>query len=383
MLKSIQGLFILSFSIPLLIYPALAKEQHTDRVSTEPQTMKLYKGFFPYQACLRITINHAIKKQHAIVLSGTIDDVYSGNFKKGSLIALSLNDFDMTPESFSLPLAVLKTKKQIVAFNYLQKNDLSFNDLRKLSDNPICNLWIPYAGRSYQSASIERLKSIIQNSPTGPAQAKAAFLRLLETKWTVDRINDFCRPETQRNWQCPAEGSPMGSGWRGTLHSTKAKELSDKKVTWSAEVHNNVPYLYTINVDSSDRNCAGWDIECINPSLEEWASEDFLIHRVGKSIQQAAFADWCFNHEQQPPSSGYLGMFSARSDETVIKDETDKVTRYQCRLRNGEKLTAVLTNDQLQSIGKILINGKFDPGWTEMYSQGLLNLQNCRTKPIK
>lgn len=356
---------------------AFAKEEQAAIVGTEHQTLKLYKGFFPYQACLQVTINQVLKKPKKVLLvNATVEDVYCGNFKNGSLISLALNDSGIAPESFSF-LSSLTSKKQVIAFDNIQKYDLSFEELAKASDNPIRNLWIPYAGRCYQSKDIAELKSIIQNSPTQPAQAKAAFQTLLETKWTTNRINDFCRPETQRNWLCPFDGTPM-SGWTGTLHYNKALELSNKKVKWRAEVNNNVPFLYAITVDSPDKNCAGWDIEFRNPSLEEWTAENFLMHRVGKSITQAAFAEWIINHRQQPSTSTYLGLFELRADETLIKDQSGQVTSYQCLLDNGETLTAVLTNDQLQSIDKILINGKLDPGWNNMYNQGLLNLAKCK-----
>lgn len=385
MLKPIQGLLLLLLSIPVLdlpvlANPALTEEQKASKVSTEHQTLKLYKGFFPYQSCLLVTINQVVKKPNKVLLvTATVEDVYRGNYKKGYPLSFAMNDYGATPALFTF-LSPLKSTKQIIAFDPTPRSNGSFEDLRRVSANPICNLWVPYAHRGFQSKDITLLKSLIKDSPTKPAQAKAAFQRLLETKWTTARINDFCRPETQRNWLSPLDNpAVMKPYWVGTLHASKVTELSGKKVNWSARVSNNAPVLYTINIASPDPNIAGWDLGLDDMFLEEWTAEDFLKFRVRKSIHQASFAHWILNHEIHPADAKYWSLFSGR-DETLVKDKNGKVTSYQCRLENGKTLTAILTTDKLQSIDKILIKGKFDPGWNNMYKNNLSNLGKCLDK---
>jgi hypothetical protein len=385
MLKPIQSLLLLLLSIPVLdlpvlANPALTEEQKASKVSTEHQTLKLYKGFFPYQSCLLVTINQVVKKPNKVLLKATVEDVYRGNYKKGYPLSFAMNDYGATPALFAF-LSALKSTKQIIAFDPAKKNNGSFEDLRRVSANPICNLWVPYAHRGYQSKDITLLKSLIKDSPTEPAQAKAAFQRLLETKWTTNRINDFCRPETQRNWLSPLDNpAVMKPYWVGTLHASKVAELSGKKVNWSAQVSNNAPVLYTINVTSPDPNIAGWDLGLDDIFLEEWTAEDFLKFRVRKSIHQAAFADWCLNHEKHPAATNYMSLFSGKSNESLRKDKSGKVTSYQSHLDNGTTLTAILRTDKQRSIEKLLINGKLDPGWNDMYNKALFNLAKCKDR---
>ncbi len=142
---------------------------------------------------------------------------------------------------------------------------------------------------------------------------------------------------------------------------------------WQATVSSNLPTFYNILVDSVNEN-KGWNLEVTKPSLVEWTDEDFLIHRVSYSIQQATWVHWLAKQKLHPRSSGYYrDLFVNRSSETITKDKTGKVTSYQCRLGNGQTLTAILTADKLQSVDKILIKDKFDHGWTGMYRDNLSN----------
>ncbi len=378
MLKSIQCLFLISISIAVLAKPVLAEEQKTSKVSTEHQTLKLYKGYFPYQACLLVTINQVVKKpDRVLLLKATVEDVYLGSYKKGSQFAVSLYYDDEGPNSFSF-LSAQKNARQIIAFNHWPKDAESFDELVKVSKNPIGDLWLPCAGRGFHSQYIALLKSIIRDAPTQPAQKRAAFQKFLETKWTTDRINDFCRPETRRTYgEATWHSANYGNDWQSSpMHADKKAELGGKTVDWQASADNNTPTFYNIIVFSKLESVA-WDLEHTNPSLEVWTDENFLIHRVGCSINQAAWAHWILNHELHPSSTEYHHLILDRSKETVVKDKTGKVTSYQCRLSDGTTLTAILTKDKSQSIDRILINGKLDSGWTDMYKNNLSNLAKC------
>lgn len=364
--------------------PTLGKKEQKAISGPEHQSLKLYKGFFPYQSCLLVTINQVLKKPDKILqVKATIEDVYRGNDKKGSPLSVAINDNDIAPTSFAF-LSALKNTKQIVAFNFTPKSYALIDEPRKMSGTSICNLWLPYASSGFQSKDIAQLKSIIKESPTEPTQAKAAFQRFLETKWTTDRINEFCSPETQRNWLLAFDHpANRNTDWFGTLHAGKAKALSGKKINWSASVSNDVPILYSINVDSPDTNISGWDLGLTDPCLEEWTAENFLLFRLCKSINQAAFADWSLNHESHPSATDYWGLFTTRSNETLVKDKNGKVTRYQCDLENGKRLFAILTTNQRKTIDKILINGKLDPGWNDMYKKAMINLEKCKNKVLQ
>lgn len=261
---------------------------------------------------------------------------------------------------------------------------MAFNIAPKWDPNPkipgakdrVCNLWIPYAGRGFTQRDLAQLKALIKDSPTQPAKAKAAFQRLLETKWTPGRINDYCRPETQINWLSCFDGTGMND-WTGKLHASKASALKGKTIKWLADVSNNSPILYTINISSPDQNFSGWDLQLADPSIVEWTDQDFLLFRVKNSIELAAFALASLNKFVQPAESDYLHLFSV-TGASVVKDQSGKGTACLYRLDNGKTLTAVLTDDRSQSVDKILIDGKFDPGWTAMYKDYPSNLKKCK-----
>ncbi|MBK7747998.1 MAG: hypothetical protein IPI39_12165 [Candidatus Obscuribacter sp.] len=363
-----------------------AQKQTANKASSEQPTLRLYKGYFPYHACLQVTINQVIKKpERVLLLKATINDVYRGNYKKGSTLNLTVDDNGATPTSAAPAidstsptsftfLSTLKNTKQIVAFNIAPKWDP--NPKIPGAKDRVCNLWIPYAGRGFTQKDLTQLKTLITDSPTQPAKAKAAFQKLLETKWTPDRINDYCRPETQRNWLSPFDGTGM-IDWTGTLHASKASTLKGKTIEWLADVSHNSPILYTINISSPDQNYSGWDLQLADPSIVEWTDQDFLLFRVKKSIELAAFALASLNKFVQPAESDYLHLFSV-TGTSVAKDQSGKVTACLYRLDNGKTLTALLTDDRSQSVDKILIDGKFDPGWTAMYKDYPCNLKKCK-----
>lgn len=366
--------------------PQSAPAQPANRVSSAQPTLRLYKGYFPYQACLQLTINEVIKKpERVLLLKVTITDVYRGNYKKGSTLTLTVDDNGATPTSAAHTidstsptsfafLSTLKNTRQIVAFNIAPK--WNPNPISQGAKDRVCNLWIPYADKGFSQKDLAQLIALIKESPTQPAHAKAAFQRLLETKWTPDRINDYCRPETQRNWLSPFDGTGM-IDWTGTLHASKASALKGKTIEWLADVSHNSPILYTINISSPDQNYSGWDLQLADPAIVEWTDQDFLLFRVKRSIELAAFALASLNKFVQPAESDYLHLFSV-TGASVAKDQSGKGTACLYRLDNGKTLTAVLTDDKSQSVDKIFIDGKFDPGWTAMYKDYPSNLKKCK-----
>lgn len=366
--------------------PKPAPIQTANKANSKQPTLKLYKGYFPYYACLQVTIDEVIKKpERVLLLKATINDVYRGKYKKGSTLTVTVNDNDATPASSALIvngvspssfafLSTLKNTRQIVAFNIAP--DWYANPIKPKPSNRICNLWIPYAGKGFTQKDLTQLTTLIKDSPTQPAQAKAAFQRLLETKWTPDRINDYCKPETQRNWLSPFDGTGM-IDWTGTLHAGKDSALHGKTIQWLADLSNNSPVRYTINISTTDPNYSGWDLRLADPSLVQWTDEDFLLFRVQRSIELAAFALASLNHFDLPAETDYMSLFYVR-EASVVKDQSGKVTACQCHLENGKTLTAVLTDDKSQSVDKILIDDKFDPGWTAMYKDYPSNLEKCK-----
>lgn len=371
--------------------PQSAPAQPANRVSSAQPTLRLYKGYFPYQACLQLTINEVIKKpERVLLLKVTITDVYRGNYKKGSSLDFSFFDELDGPISFS-NLNSLKHSRQIIAFNRwpeeINKPELNnnFKKLSKRSKEPIRDLWIPYAKQGFRPCDIGQIKALIKDSPTQPEQARVAFQRALETKWTPERINDFCRSENQ--W--PVGGATehtanYGDDWAPiSMHTSRANELRGKAVTWQAAVHNNVPSEYNIFVSSTGANSGSWNLEVASPSLEEWTDDDFLMHRVSQSLTQSAYAQFLVNFRVHRKAAIYNGLFDRRSNEKLLKDENGVATAYQCQLYDGKTMTAILTHDTSKSIDRILINGKLDRGWTDMYKNSKANHDKCRAEACK
>ncbi|MDQ5968467.1 MAG: hypothetical protein QG625_4624 [Cyanobacteriota bacterium erpe_2018_sw_39hr_WHONDRS-SW48-000098_B_bin.30] len=371
--------------------PKTAQTQTANQANSKQPTLRLYKGYFPYHACLQVTIDEVIKKpERVLLLKATINDVYRGNYKNGSSLYFSFFDELDGPISFS-NLNSLQNSRQIIAFNpWLEEinkpePNQSVKKLRHISKNSISDLWIPYAKKGFKPCDIAQIKALIKDSPTQPDRARAAFQRLLETKWTPDRINDFCRSQNQ--W--PAGGASEHTAnyrddWCSSpMHANKTAELCGKEVTWQASVQNNVPTYYNIFVSSKGDNSGSWNLEVASPSLEEWTDDDFLIHRVSQSIAQSAYAQFIVNAHVHKKAAIDSGLFNNRSKETVLKDKNGIATAYQCQLDNGKTMTAVLTHDTSKSIDRILINGKLDRGWTDMYKNSKANHDKCRDDVCK
>ncbi|MBK9774412.1 MAG: hypothetical protein IPP57_26910 [Candidatus Obscuribacter sp.] len=85
-----------------------AQKQTANKASSEQPTPAA-QGYFPYHACLQVTINQVIKKpERVLLLKATINDVYRGNYKKGS--SLDFSFFDELDGPISFPnLNFLKT----------------------------------------------------------------------------------------------------------------------------------------------------------------------------------------------------------------------------------------------------------------------------------
>ncbi|MBK9622255.1 MAG: hypothetical protein IPO31_23980 [Candidatus Obscuribacter sp.] len=368
-----------------------AQKQTVNKASSEQPTLRLYKGYFPYHACLQVTIDEVIKKpERVLLLKATINDVYRGNYKNGSSLYFSFFDELDGPISFS-NLNSLKNSRQIIAFNQwpeeINKPELNngFKKLRHISKNSISDLWIPYAKKGFRPCDIGQIKALIKDSPTQPEQARVAFQSVLETKWTPERINDFCRSENQ--W--PVGGATehtanYGDDWAPIcMHTNRANELRGKAVIWQAAVHNNVPTYYNIFVSSTGANSGSWNLEVASPSLEEWTDDDFLMHRVSQSIAQSAYAQFIVNAYAHKKATIDRSLFNNRSKETVLKDKNGIAIAYQCQLDNGKTLTAVLSDDTSKSIDRILINGTLDSGWTDMYKNSKSNHDKCRAEACK
>ncbi len=376
MLKFITYLTLFSFSLLLCSTPVSAREATLgDKLSADSQPLQLYRGYFPYQECLLATIEQVGKKPHGVLLlTVKIEDVYSGNYKKDSRLTLSLYEGDEEQYKF---LLALKSTRQIIAFSHWTKESERLDALLKASKIPIRSLWIPCARREVTSCDIAEIKSAIETSPREATQTKAAFQRLLESKWTPARINDFCRPETQLIYGEASEhcACDRKTDWFASpMHTDKTAELQGKIVEWQASADNGTPLSYNIKVISSKN---GWDLEVGTPSAEVWNDDQFLMHRVGCSINQAALAHREANRQTLAGSGYFYNMILDRSKESLVKDKTGIVTDYRCRLSNGSILTATLTKDNMQAVSEILINGKRDKGWTAMYKECLNNMKRC------
>lgn len=381
--SSLSGtIFCVAIAVYLITYPSALAQETTHKAAAYPGNLKFYTGFFPFHNCLLVTIVGVSKKdKYSAILKLLIEDVYRGAYRQGSMLRVEVytnrpnSDLisrviaGVFPSSLGF-LSALKGTTQIVAFNEPSpKEDLSESKISDIKD--IRNIWIPYGGKTFGKAEIEHIKSIIQNSPTEPAQAKAAFEKFMEHKWTVERLNDFCRPETQQVAACPFDLVPQHD-WSGTLHQNEVSRLFGKKINYYACVEGSVPTVYSIN-GFSKKDRLAWDLRMTDPDLEEWTDDDFLLFRVYRSIYQSSFAHWSVNYRKKTKAKNYWTLFPD-DNGALIKDMAGNATSYRCRLRNGKAFTAILTKDKPQLVDKILIDGKFDQGWNDMYKDNLRNL---------
>jgi hypothetical protein len=374
--------FCAAIAACLIAHPSALAQGTTHKAAAHPDKLKLYTGFFPFHSCLLVTIKGVSKKdKHSAVLRLLIADVYRGPYRQGS--TLTVETYTNRPNSDRISriiggvspsslafLSSLNGTKQIIAFNEPSTTE-GLSESKKRPIKEIRNLWIPYGGKTFGKVEIAQIKSIIKNSPTEPAQAKAAFEKFMEHKWTVERLNDFCRPETQQVAQGPFDLVPEHD-WSGPLHQKQASRLFGKEINYYACVKGSVPTVYSINGFSNKVKLA-WDLRMTDPDIEDWTDDDFLLFRVYRSIYQSSFAHWSVNYGKNPKAINYWTLFPD-DNGTLIKDMAGNATSYRCQLRNGKIFTAILTNDKPQLVDKILIDGKFDQGWNEMYRDNLRNL---------
>lgn len=376
-----RSLFCAAVIPCLIITPSSLAQGTTDKNAAHPGKVTLYTGFFPFHSCLLVTIKSVSKKDRDnAVLKLLIEEVYKGSYSPKS--TLTVSTYTNRPHSDEISrvvagvhpsslafLSSLKDTRQIIAFNE-PSPDNGLNKSRKSPIKHVSNLWIPYGGKSFGTEEIGQIKSIIKNSPTKPAQAKVAFEKFMEHKWTVERLNDFCRPETQQVGLCPFDMTPRYD-WSGPLHKDQASRLIGKEVNYYACVRENVPTVYSIN-SFAKKDGFAWDLRMTDPDIEEWTDDDFLLFRVYRSIYQSSWAHWSVNYRKNPKAINDWTLFPD-DNGTLLKDKDGHATSYQCRLRNGKRFTATLTKDKPQLIDKILIDGTLDRGWTEMYKDNLSN----------
>jgi hypothetical protein len=363
---------------PNLYSPVLASDYQPLTLNTANQRPQLYKGFFPYQACILVTIDKVeTKTKPILLLKATVESSYLGNFLKGSPLVVGFYEDLHGPNTFSF-LSSLKTTKQIIAFN--RYTDHPDADLKRVSRNPIRNLWLPFAPTQIQESDVAQIKELIKASPTQPKQRRAAFQKLLETKWTPERINDFCRPETRKTLgQATEHAANYPDDWYpNPMHLDKTNQLNGMEITWQASADMNTPTWFNIHAFSPTDKMA-WDLEASTPSIENWSDDEFTAHRIGYSLKQAAWAYWIIHRDHRPAIPAYYSLVVDRLKEQLVRDKIAHVRAYQCLLSDGTTLTATLSADHFPTIDKILINGDLDMGWTEMYKNNLKNLEWCQT----
>lgn len=335
--------------------------------ASETKKLSTNNSFFPYSECVEIMVDTvtADKLKSILLLEGVVKRVYCGRFREGERLSVSMNDVRLERTSD------LKTNsKQVVAFNLVPEWKGSYDRLRKQAV-PVCNLFV-----ARDPQQVNELRSRIIQSKKSRLESKSAFENYLEQRWSANRINDFCRPETQRNWLVPFNSTKSGASfWKGELHKSEHDELKGKKVYWSASLNYGIPVSYSVYVTAPES--AGWNVELAEPSLylEEWTSDDFLKYRISESIRQALFSDWSVNMEKDLKTTERLNLFSNRSEDSLLRDEKSKVVAYRCRLSDGNDLTAILT--QKQDVAKIMIDNIEEPAWSEMYRKRAQNLAEC------
>lgn len=339
------------------------------------------EGFFPYNACLLIRLNkvgrvkvYKSQRFYDVKFEATIERAFRGSFQRGENIVCSLPFWDMAPKSTEKVLSKLVGTKQVIAFCFMSETYGSYDSLKK-AGTPVCNLYLPFEGKVPDEADLAELKAEIKKSDSFPGGTKAAFKRYLESRWTTARINDFCRPENQRNWLSPFS-SPWTEGWEGTIHENRSDDLRGKEAFWTAHAFLEQPELYAVRV--SEPNTAGWELEFADPSIERWSDDDFLIYRLGKSIERAFFNDWSANLNNRKRNEKLNRLFLNRTNESISKNKGGKTESYRCRLKNGSSFCAVLSPEG--DIDEILINNSADPVWNQIYHQTLVNLKRAKTR---
>ncbi|MBN8662704.1 MAG: hypothetical protein J0M35_20215 [Candidatus Obscuribacter phosphatis] len=346
--------------------------------------MKILKSrpeqVYPYTACLELHImsyRDSTKGEHeaptatveAEILTVLLDNTYALNgggpffneeplggrlFEKGQKLVFrfSTESCFATPASKSIEKLVGKTC--VLAFNPNKESE-GVRDVNHIET--------PFHSQKYNSADVAALTSGLNLSSGYLVNLKTALQKYIEDRWSVERIEHFCQPDV-RSLPFMQSLLPMESDQvlAGRLYPDESKALG--KVQWYCVLQKGVPNEYQAEVWRS--NHERWVLEIGCPSDSQLTDEGINENILWQKLMNAYSAYRAGTSRKGPTMQKALGDVFLNSITNFTKDKSGRITGLKGIVANGQVLTADVS--EALNISNILIDGKPNTYWTEIYS---------------
>lgn len=184
------------------------------------------------------------------------------------------------------------------------------------------------------------------------ARWEADFQSYLEQRWTPERINKFCVPETRHlGVQALYQGGDIREG---KLYQEKEKQLG--KIEWRCTDYQKDKLSYVIEVDRGDTKF--WVLEEGKKNQEPFSSEGFAKHFLYRKLETAFRAYLLVNRF---PPENCDEMSGLNMKEALSFSSSSGKSEFRAKLWNNQILSATIGKDM--SIENVTVDGKVNDYW--------------------
>jgi hypothetical protein len=340
---------------------------------------------FPNRQCVMATIEEVRPADSTgdILVSANIDELLLVD-KEDALSKFLANDADKKSilklrlmagsNEEREQLKQLKTgMKSILGFDWswFEPHDALF---WKWQECRLVNVTTPFPGQIFSAGDLERLRTRLTWARENNEKLKNALQEYLEDRWTVDRIQKYCKPERR-------VAQPLSDLLRinhsmfldGQLYPSLEKEIG--KVSWYCGVDSGIPDQYEVNV-SRPTNVPGlkrpdyWILESTFPNISKLSDDEFVINLIRDTLFNNGF-NYDRTHRDSTKTDLLKGIYQV-TDKRLIRAKDGNITAFTCLLSDGKRLEAEL--DHALTIKSIQIDGKQDKYWTEAVLNAAKNI---------
>lgn len=249
-------------------------------------------------------------------------------------------------------------------------------------DGMQCRLYsvtTPFPGNKFDDADVEcfrfKLKKVVENNE----KLKAILQKYLEERWTIERIEKFCKPERRVVQPFQDLLQTRTFTLEGKLYPALKTELGE--VSWYCGVDDNVPDLYSISVSRKTavhglKRPDRWNLEVNFPGFSSFSDDEFIMHLVNATLSECAH-----NYDRVHRGNVKVDLHAQAykvTKEQLIRDQEGRVKAFSCILNNGSNLVAEL--EQNLSIKSISIDGKPHKEWTQAVAEASRNIDTLNRK---
>lgn len=318
-----------------------------NRNVTDSETASLKKqlddSIYPYRACLlcviqsvrrnvndgRIELKVIIKdpildNSPPVNPKGNYSEALYCNFKKDQNLFLSFNKF--VPQNVFPKKTFDKLKNSLCVWSF-NPDDRNGNTIF------IEDVSAPFPYQSFSTVDIKLLKERVERQNEKLDVLHTQIEASIKSDWTVDRIQQFCRPQTQCVTPPPMlkslQGWPIFTGrlYEGEVHSIG-------KVFWTAAIKDGQPTGYCLNISQTGDKL--WTVGRTS-SLASFNQNEFLKYLLKITLQNSMLKYQMQNWQNnRPPES--IQLYSLNQIDLLIKNELNELVGFEATLNNGSRM---------------------------------------------